>query len=144
MLQCYTIVVYVYDMKIEEHRKALDEHERNIRRCIDEGIEQNQRNLGYNVSQASIEIFSVYLLKLKVVQVSINFDHRMFKNSKSVKDFFNFDFPEKTKALDIMRKIEEKRNVLCYGKRKPFKEAKEMTDLLNELKELIGGDDHEK
>src|SRR3990167_10643610 len=87
-------------MKIEEHRKAVEEHDRNIRRCIDDGIEKNQRNLGYNISQSSIERLSMYLLKLKVVEVSVNFDHRIFKHSKSLKERLPFDFPEKIKILD--------------------------------------------
>ncbi len=125
-------------MRIEGHKAALEEHERTIRRCIDDGIEKNQRNLGYNVSQASIEMLSIYLLKLKLVQVSVNFDHRIFKHSKSLKDKLPFDFPEKTKILDIMRKIGEKRSVLCYGRRKPEKEAAEILELYNKLKEILG------
>ena len=34
-------------MKIEEHEKAYEEHIRSINRAIEEGIEENQRNLGY-------------------------------------------------------------------------------------------------
>ena len=125
-------------MRLEEHRKAVEEHERNIGRCIDDGMEKNQRNLGYNVSQASIEMLSIYLLKLKLVQISVNFDHRIFKHSKSLKETLKFDFPEKTRILDIMRKIEEKRNVLCYGKRKTEKDVTEMLELYNKLKEILG------
>ena len=36
-------------MKIEEHEKAYQEHLRNIEKIIDEGIEENQRNVGYNI-----------------------------------------------------------------------------------------------
>ena len=103
-------------MRIEEHEKALGEHEKNIKRCIDEGIEENQRNVGYNASQASIEMLSIYLLKLKLVPVSVNFDHRIFKSSASVKSALSFDFPEKFRILDLMKKI----------------------DFYNELKDIIG------
>ncbi len=125
-------------MKIEEHQKAVEEHERNIRRCVEESVNENQRNLGYNISQASIESFSIYLLKLKLVPVSVNYDHRIFKNSASIKSKISFDFPEKTKILELMRKIEEKRSLLCYGKRKPLKDVEEMINLHNELKNIIG------
>lgn len=130
-------------MKIEEHRKAVEEHDRNIKRCIDDGIERNQRNLGYNISQASIEMLSIYLLKLKIIEVSVNFDHRIFKHSKSLKEKLAFDFPEKTKILDTMRKIEEKRSILCYGRRKPEKEVTEMLELYDRLKEILG-EQHEE
>jgi len=128
-------------MKIEEHEKALEEHEKNIRRCIDEGLAENQRNIAYNASQAGIERLSIYLLKLKLVPVSINFDHRIFKNNAAVKNAFPFDFPEKAAILAAMKNIEEKRNILCYGKRKPAKECEEMLRLYNSLKELLGGKD---
>ena len=124
-------------MRIEEHKKALEEHERSVRRCIDDGIVDNQRNLGYNISQASIEMLSIYLLKLRLVPISVNFDHRTFKNSKSLKSLFPFDFPQKSKILDLMRKIEEKRNLLCYGKRKSIRDVEEMIRLYNELKEIL-------
>ena len=130
-------------MKLEEHRKALEEHERNIRRCVDGGVEENQRNLGYNISQASIEMMSIYLLKIKLIQVSVNFDHRIFKHSKSLRETLSFDFPEKTKILDLMRNIEEKRSLLCYGKRKTKKEVTEMLALYDKLKGILG-ESHEE
>ena len=69
-------------MKIEEHEKAYEEHIRNINRAIEEGIEENQRNLGYNISQASVELFSIYLHKLNLIKSSGDqFDHRVFKNT---------------------------------------------------------------
>ncbi len=34
-------------MKLEEHQKAYKEHKENIDRFIEEGIEKNQRNIGY-------------------------------------------------------------------------------------------------
>jgi hypothetical protein len=125
-------------MRIEEHIKALEEHERNIRKCIDDGLEDNQRNLGYNVSQASIEMLSIYLLKSRLVPVSVNFDHRIFKNSEYIKNTFSFDFPGKARILGFMKNIEEKRNLLCYGKRKPLKDIEEMIMLYNKLKEVLG------
>ena len=44
-------------MKIEEHEKAYNENLENIKRIIDEGIVENQRNLGYNISQGSVELY---------------------------------------------------------------------------------------
>ncbi len=48
-------------MRIDEREKALEEHEVNISRCIEYGIVENQRNIAFNISQASIEMFSIYL-----------------------------------------------------------------------------------
>ena len=48
-------------MKIEEHEKSYKEHINNLNRLIEEGIEENQRNIGYNLSQGSVELFAIYL-----------------------------------------------------------------------------------
>ncbi|MBI3190818.1 hypothetical protein HYZ41_03880 [archaeon] len=125
-------------MRIEEHKKALEEHERNIRRCIDEGLEENQRNLGYNISQACIEMLSIYLIKMRLVPLSVNFDHRLFKSSKAFDSALKIDFPSKSKILGLMKGIEERRNYLCYGKRKSYSDCEEMVELYNKLKDVIG------
>ena len=41
-------------MKVEEHEKAYKEHLTNLNKLIEEGIKENQRNIGYNVSQGSV------------------------------------------------------------------------------------------
>lgn len=125
-------------MRLEERRKALEEHETNIKRCIDFGISENQRNIVFNISQASIEMFSIYLIGKNLITSSTDFDHRIFKKSSEISEKIPFDFLNKPKILDLMRKIEEKRLLLCYGKRKAEKEVKEAIDFWNELKQLAG------
>ncbi len=125
-------------MRMEERRKALEEHETNIKRCIDFGISENQRNIAFNISQASIEMFSIYLISKNLITASTDFDHRIFKKSLEISEKIPFDFPNKSKILDLMRKIEEKRLLLCYGKRKVEKEVKEDIDFWHDIKSLIG------
>ena len=125
-------------MKIEEHEKAYDEHKKNIDRSIEESIEENQRNIGYNISQGSVELFSIFLHKIHVIQGSGDqFDHRIFKNSTLIKKKLPFDFPSKNKVLELMKKIEDERIALCYGSRKPISRIKEALKNFNELRELI-------
>ena len=50
-------------MKIEQHKEAFAEHLNNINKIIDEGLEKNQRNIGFNISQGSVELFSLFLHK---------------------------------------------------------------------------------
>ena len=125
-------------MKIEEHEKAYEEHIRNINRAIEEGIEENQRNLGYNISQASVELFSIYLHKLSLIQSSGDqFDHRVFKNTELTKKKIPPKFNEREKIIKIMREIELERNVICSGKRKPKDRIEKMIKYFNELREII-------
>ena len=54
-------------MKIEDHEKSYNEHRSNLKRLIEEGIENNQRNISYNISHGSVELFSIFLHKLHLI-----------------------------------------------------------------------------
>lgn len=125
-------------MKLEEHEKAYDEHIKNIKRAIDEGLEENQRNAGFNISQGAVELVSIYLHKLRLFQDSGDMlDHRIFKNKGLTEKKLPFEFRDHKKILQIMREIELERNVLCYGKRKPKQKIEKMIKLFNNLREII-------
>ncbi len=124
-------------MRIEEHLKALEEHEENLKLAIERGIEKNQRNIGYNASQASVELFSIHMHKLNLISIGENIDHRIFK-SKDIDNKITQDFQKKQEILSLMKTLEEKRNVLCYGKSRPIEEIKDVIMAFNKLKEIIG------
>ena len=125
-------------MKIDEHEKAYEEHKKNIDRAIEEGIEDNQRNLGYNISQGSVELFLIFLHKFHLIQGSGDqLDHRIFKSSNLIKKKLPFDFPSKNKILELMKKIEDERISLCYGSRKPISRITEALMNFNELRKII-------
>lgn len=125
-------------MKIEEHEKAYKEHLNNIKRAIEESIEENQRNLGYNVSQGSVELFLIYLHKLNLLQGSgEQLDHRIFKSKSLTEKKIPLKFFDREKILELMSKIELKRNTLCYGKRKSLKELQEYIKNFQELRKII-------
>ncbi len=125
-------------MKIEEHEKAYKEHLENLNKSIDEGIEGNQRNIGYNISQGSVELFAIYLHKLRLLQGSGDqFDHRVFKNKALIEKKISFEFLDRKKVLDLMKDIELERNAICYGSRKPEKRIKESIAKFQELRKLI-------
>ncbi|MBI4181761.1 MAG: hypothetical protein HY520_02230 [Candidatus Aenigmarchaeota archaeon] len=129
-------------MKIEEHEKALEEHIRKLKECIDQGLEKNQRNIGYNASQGSGELFSVYMHRLNLVSTGEDFDHRLFKKQALLDERIPADFPKRNEILAMLRAIEERRNALCYGKRKGGKEVQEVIEAFWRLKRLVG-DAHE-
>jgi hypothetical protein len=125
-------------MKLEEHEKGYEEHKRNLHKAIEEGIEKNQRNIGFNISQGSVELFSILLHTLHVIQGSGDqFDHRIFKSSSMLQKKLPFDFPSKNKILALMKKIEDERIALCYGSRKPVHRIQEALERFNELRALI-------
>jgi len=125
-------------MRVEEHEKAYEERIRNIKRLIEEGFEENQRNIGYNVSQGSIELFAILLHKKNLIQGSgEQFDHRIFKSKSLIEKKIPAEFPERKKILEIMNAIELERNSICYGKRKQREEIEGMIKKFNQLREVI-------
>jgi len=125
-------------MKIEDHEKAYKEHIDNIDKAIENGIEENQRNLGYNISQGSTELFAIYMHKLHLLESSGDqFDHRVFKNKSLIEKKIPPEFKDREKILDIMRFIEIERNTICYGKRKLKNRIEKLIKKFQELRKLI-------
>lgn len=125
-------------MNIEEHEKAYKEHFEHVKRAIEEGIEANQRNIGFNVSQGAVELFAIYLHKLKVIQGSGDqFDHRVFRSKQFVVKRVPWEFPGKEEILAFMAEIERERNVLCYGSRKPKARIEKTVKTFHRLRGLI-------
>ena len=125
-------------MKIEEHEKAYKEHFNNIKKAIEEGIEENQRNIGYNISQGSVELFAIYLHKLHFLQGSGDqIDHRIFKSDNLIRKKLPYEFPSKAKILSLMKSIELERNALCYGNRKLKNRISKSIKDFHELRKII-------
>lgn len=125
-------------MKIEEHEKSYQEHKKNLDRLIEEGIEENQRNIAYNLSQGSVELFSIFLHKLHKIQGSGDkIDHRIFRSKSLTDQKLNFDFPLRSKILQLMKIIEDERNALCYGSRKPKERIEKTIFVFNEIRSII-------
>ncbi|MEK6854905.1 MAG: hypothetical protein AABX73_01655 [Nanoarchaeota archaeon] len=125
-------------MKIEQHEEAYKEHLSSINRAIEEGIESNQRNIGYNVSQGSIELFAIFLHKLHLIQGSGDqLDHRVFKSPSLIDKKIPMDFPNKVKILNLLKAIETERNALCYGNRKPETRIEKAIHNFNQLRKII-------
>ena len=135
------VILYNYKsnkMKIEEHERAYKEHLNNLNKFIEDGIEENQRNVGYNTSQASVELFAIYLHKLHLLQSSGDqFDHRIFKNKILIEKKIPKKFTKRNEILKLMKSIELERNVICYGKRKPENRIKKLIENFQKLRKLI-------
>lgn len=128
-------------MIIEEHEKAFEEHKRNIDKAIEEGIQKNQRNIGYNTSQGSIELFSIFLHKLNLIHGSGDqLDHRIFKSKNLIEKKIPNEFPSRKTILELMKNIEEERIALCYGSRKGKERIEKTIISFNELRKIINGE----
>lgn len=125
-------------MKLEQHEEALREHISSINKAVDEGIVNNQRNLGFNISQGSVELFAIFLHKLHLIEGSGDqFDHRIFKSKDLINKKVPMDFPLKEKILSLMKEIELERIALCYGSRKPKLRIEKNLKNFQELRKII-------
>ena len=124
-------------MKIEDHLRNINESLEVIEESIQRGIQDRQRNIGFNLSLASVEMLEVFLHKQNLLHPSSILKHTWFNSKKTANEKLNFDFPDKEKIIDLLCKIERKRNIFCYGKKRPVEDIKEAINSFNELKSLF-------
>lgn len=124
-------------MKIESHLANLEESLSEIDRAIQEGIAKKQRTLGFHISAASVDMLEILLHRLNLLTFDQMVKHDWLASLHKTGEKLYFDFPEKARILGLMRKIEEKRNILCYGKRQDESTIEELISTFNELRAIF-------
>jgi hypothetical protein len=124
-------------MKIEDHIRNIRESLDVIKESIQRGIPERQRNIGFNVSVASVEMLEVYLHKLNLLNPSAMLKHDWFSSARKVNERLKFDFPDKEEIIEILIQIESKRNLLCYGKPQPVETIESVLNDFNKLASLL-------
>lgn len=121
-------------MKIESHLKNLKESIEVIEESIEKGLVERQRNIGFNASAACIDMLEMLLHKNNLIDPGFIIKHEWFRSANRLKEKFPFDFPKKSEIISLISKIEEKRDVLCYGKPQKIDAIQEVLDDFNTLK----------
>ena len=124
-------------MNIDKHYERLKESLDVLDESISKDIIKRQRTIGFNCSAASADMLEIYLHRNNLIDPRFIIKHEWFKSKNKMNEKFSFDFENKKKIFDIMEKIEEKRNSLCYGSPKGEKEVKDMIMNFNSLKKLF-------
>ncbi|MFH0836580.1 MAG: hypothetical protein V1870_00460 [Candidatus Aenigmatarchaeota archaeon] len=124
-------------MNIESHKKGLRESLTMIRRAIQDGIENNQRTIGFNCSAAIVDVLEIYLHSRNLIDPGTIIKHDFFNSRKQAEKRLTFDFPNKGKIIEMLVRLEEKRNILCYGKQQSGKMLEEHISLFNEIKKIF-------
>ena len=124
-------------MKAEDHLRNIKESLEVIEESIQKGIQERQRNIGFNTSVAAAEMLEVYLHKKDFINPGVTIKHEWFNSIKNAKERLNFDFENKEKIIELLNKIELKRNILCYGKIQPIEDIEEILEYFNEIKSLF-------
>lgn len=126
-------------MKVDLHLKNLKESLEVIEECIQKGIQSRQRTIGFNTSAACIDMLEILLHKKSLIEPGFVIKHEWLKSKTKISEKFPFDFIQKEEILNLIFKIEEKRNLLCYGKPKELKEIHEVIENFNKLKKIFKG-----
>lgn len=124
-------------MNIEKHYERLKESLEVIDEAISKGILKRQRTIGFNCSVAASDMLEIFLHMNSLIDPGFMVKHEWFKSKNKVKDKFPYDFMNKAEILEIMAKIEQKRNDLCYGVPKKEEAIKEVILDFNRLKGLF-------
>jgi|SRR3989338_831049 len=124
-------------MKIEDHYERLNESLSVIQECIEKGIVERQRTIGFSASASAADMLEILLHKNSLIDPGFMLKHEWFKSKNILSEKLSFDFPNKSKILDIMFRIEEKRNALCYGKPQKEETIKEVIENLNALRNIF-------
>lgn len=123
---------------IEEHEKTvkelLEDIEEKIRLNI---VAKRQKIIGFGVSEASANLFAIFLHKRGLISPGFNINHSFFISEKRAEETFNFEFPKKKEIIYILIEIEQLRNRLCYGREKEANEANKAIELLFKLKKIL-------
>ncbi len=121
-------------MKIEDHLKNLRESLDVINESIEKGILKRQRNIGFNTSAACIDMLEILLHKNNLIDPGFIIKHEWLKSKNKIKEKFPFNFSEKEEILNLIFKIEEKRDILCYGKPQKIETLQEVINNFNRLR----------
>ena len=125
---------------LEEHKKILKELLDDINEKIHLGIAvERQKIVGFAASEASANIFAIYLHKNSLISTGFSINHRFFASDRKAEEAFSFDFPKKAEILEMLVKQEDLRNKLCYGGDKESSTVDSAIKNLFKLKELIEG-----
>ena len=89
-------------MKAEDHLRNIKESLEVIEESIQKGIQERQRNIGFNTSVAAAEMLEVYLHKKDLINPGISIKHEWFNSIKNAKERLNFDFENKEKNNRII------------------------------------------
>lgn len=122
-------------MKIEDHLKNLRESIEVIEESIEKGVVERQRNIGFNISVACADLLEIYLHKNNLIDPGFIVKHEWFKSKNKLKEKFPFEFPKKEEIFSLMTKIEEKRDILCYGKSQSEELLQELIGNFNKVRE---------
>ena len=126
-------------MLIENHIRIIREGFSAVHWAIDQGIEEKQTTIGFYSSVIAVNMFELFLQEKKLIKSDYLLKHEWFKSKNKIREKIDFEFERKEEILDLLFKIEEKRNILCYGKKQSIDLINKMLEYIYDLKDIFEG-----
>ncbi|MEK6935928.1 MAG: hypothetical protein AABW67_04005 [Nanoarchaeota archaeon] len=124
-------------MNKESHLRNLKESLTLIEESIEKGLLERQRTIGFNTSAACADMLEIFLHKKDLIDSGFIIKYDWLKSTNKIKEKFPFDFSNKKQIMELILKIEEKRNLLCYSKPQKIEIIQEVLNNFNQLKEIF-------
>ncbi len=124
-------------MKIESHLENLKESIRKIEDAITEGLERNQRTLGFHASSGAVDMLEIILHKNNLIDAGFIIKHEWLNSKNVLSEKLSFEFPKKEEIISLMMQIEAMRNPFCYGRRRKEEELMPIVEDFNKLKQIF-------
>ena len=133
-------------MRSEKHEEIIKEVIEEIETALKDprGLLPHQRRLAFTLSLGAVNILELFLHKSNLIKEGSKIDHRLFKKNKEKileqlqKQVTSqvISIENLTKLIELISKIEEKRDDLAYGAPSTEKILREKINLFLDLKRL--------
>ena len=128
---------------IEEHKKKIREHLKEIGESIEEGVENRAVSIGFHTSACALQYLEIYLHVINKIPIGKIIKHDWFKKSQIsqkieplIERKLPVVFPKKQEIYSLIYDLEEERNILVYGK-SDERQVKEVIGSFLKLKEIF-------
>lgn len=123
---------------IEEHEEIVKEYMDDINEKIRAGLVlDRQKIIGFAASEASTNLFAIFLHSKNLIEPSFSVNHRFFASEKIAEKKFNIYFSNKKKLIGLLVKQEDYRSKLCYGKKKNPEIVNSAIENLFKIKNMV-------
>jgi|SRR3989344_553075 len=143
----YKSKVLTGSMKTDKHEEVLREIMEEIETSLKDsrGLVFHQRRLAFSLSLGSTSLLEIYLHKLNILKEGSQINHLWFRKKKEsiLKQLQNQvtspinSVESIEKIIDLIVKIEDKRDILAYGAPASESILQEKITLFFQLKELL-------
>ena len=124
-------------MKIDAHKRAIQESLEVIFESVNKGLSERQRTIGFHCSVVLVDILELYLHSKNLIDPGASIKHDFFTSERKAEERLPQSFEHRTQIIKLLVEVEKRRNLLCYGKGQDEKFLEEYLELFNKVKKIF-------